>query len=256
VGQCPPFPGATWNDLPTLRRLFVKEYRVSHPLFNGIETLQGMTVDEARVLPAEARPKRASALIESQREPLLWAFGRERYTDIVMTFPLVIGQRGEAWNTNWPNQPAGTLPLFLDNLILQLGRFQEIESPTKPGQNKVLSPGASVQEATVQRVEPPGGKATKLTRRAGQDLVFGDTDSAGLYEANWGERHPYRFTVNLSDPEESNIAVRDAVQIGYETVKAERAAVKTRRELWPWFAGLALGVLILEWLLYLRRIRV
>ena len=61
-----------------------------------------------------------------------------------MTFPLVVGQRGEMWNTNWPNQPAGTLPLFLDNLILQLGRFQEIEAPTKPGQNKVLSPGASV----------------------------------------------------------------------------------------------------------------
>ena len=137
IGQCPPFPGGTWNDLPTLRRLFVKEYRVSHPLFNGIETLQGMTVDEARALPAEARPKRASALIESQREPLLWAFGRERFTDLVMTFPLVLGQRGEVWNTNWPRQPAGTLPLFLDNVILQLGRFQEIEAPDAAGATEV-----------------------------------------------------------------------------------------------------------------------
>jgi hypothetical protein len=256
IGQCPPFPGGTWNDLPTLRKLFVKEYRVSHPLFNGIETLQGMTVDEARALPLEARPKRASALIESQREPLMWAFGRERFTDIILTFPLVLGQRGDVWNTNWPRQPAGTLPLFLDNLILQQGRFQEIENPTRPGQNKLFSPAASVQEVTVKRVEPAAATQTKLTRRAGQDLIYGDTDTAGLYEATWGERHPYRFAVNLFDPEESNIAIREAVQIGYETVQAERAPVKTRRELWPWFAGLVLVVLIVEWLLYLRRIRV
>jgi len=256
LGQCPPFPGGSWNDLPTLRKLFVKEYRVSHPLFNGIETLQGMTVDEAKALPVEARPKRASALIESQQQPLLWVFGRERFTDLVMTFPLVLGQRGLVWNTNWPRQPAGTLPLFLDNVILQLGRFQEIESPTKPGTPKLINPAASAQNVTVRRAEPPGGSSTKLTRRLGQDLVFGDTDTVGLYEASWGERHPYRFAVNLYDPEESNIAVRSEVQIGYETVKAEQAPVKTRRELWPWFAALALAALTLEWLLYLRRMRI
>jgi hypothetical protein len=256
IGQCPPFAGGNWNDLPTLKKLFVKEYGHHHPLFNGIETLQGMTVDEARVLPKEARPKRASALIESQREPLLWAFGRERYTDLVLMFPLVLGARGDVWNTNWPRQPAGTLPLFLDNVILQLGRFQETENPTKPGINKIISPSANIQEVTVKRADPPGTAQTKLTRRAGQDLVFGDADTIGLYEANWGERHPYRFAVNLFDQEESNIAVRESVRIGLEEVTAERASVKTRRELWPWFAGLALLVLILEWVLYIRRIQV
>ncbi|HMP17130.1 MAG TPA: VWA domain-containing protein, partial [Gemmatales bacterium] len=71
LGQCPPFSGGNWNDLPIHQKLFVKEFRQAHPLFNGIETLQGMTVDEARAIPLEARPRRASALIESQREPLL-----------------------------------------------------------------------------------------------------------------------------------------------------------------------------------------
>lgn len=256
IGYCPPFQGGTWNDLPTLKKLFVKEYRAAHALFNGIETLQGMTVDEARAMPLEARPKRASALIESQREPLLWSFGRERYTDVVMMFPLVLGQQGNVWNTNWPRQPAGTLPLFLDNVVLQLGRYQEIEHPIKPGVNKILSPGNVVQEVSVKRVEPEASQATKLTRRQGQDLIFGDTDQVGLYEANWGERQPFRFSVNLFDQEESNIAVRDTVRIGYETVNAERAPVKARRELWQWFAGLALAALLLEWVVYVQRIRV
>lgn len=256
IGQCPPFEGGTWNDLPTLKKLFVKDYRVAHPLFNGIETLQGMTVDEARAMPLEARPKRASALIESQREPLLWTFGRERYTDLVMMFPLVLGQQGNVWNTNWPRQPAGTLPLFLDNVVLQLGRYQEIENPIKPGVNKLLSPGGTVADVSVKRVEPTASSSLKLTRRLGQDLVYGDTDQVGLYEANWGERQPFRFSVNLFDQEESNIATRDSVRIGYETVQAEQAPVKARKELWQWFAGLALMALLVEWVLYVQRIRV
>ena len=112
-----------------------------------------------------------------------------------------------------------------------------------------------MQEATVKRAEPAGGATIKLTRKAGQDLVFGDTDTVGLYEASWGERHPYRFTVNMFDPEESNIAVHSEVQIGYESVKAERAPVKRRGSCGRGLPGW-LGVLILEWLLYLRRIRV
>ncbi len=256
IGNCPPFTGGTWNDLPTLKKLFVKDYRIAHPLFNGIETLQGMTVDEARAMPLEARPKRASALIESQREPLLWSFGRERYNDLVMMFPLVVGQQGNVWNTNWPRQPAGTLPLFLDNVVLQLGRYQEIESPIKPGVNKMLSTSSTTKEVTVRRVEPNESQPTKLTRRQGQELVFGDTDQVGLYEANMGERQPFRFSVNLFDQEESNIAIRDSVRIGYDTVSNERAPVKTRRELWQWFAALALGALLVEWILYVQRIRV
>ncbi|MFO0812724.1 MAG: VWA domain-containing protein [Gemmatales bacterium] len=256
IGQCPPFPGGTWNDLPTLRKLFVKDYRTGHPLFSGIETLQGMTVDEARAIPLEARPKRASALVESQREPLLWNFGRDRYTDLVMMFPLVQGPGGNIWNTNWPRQPAGTLPLFLDNVVLQLGRYQEIENPIKPGVNKLLSPGSSKAEVIVKRVEPTSANFNRITRKQGQDVVFGETDQVGLYEANWGERQPFRFSVNLFDQDESNVATRDSVRIGYETVKAEQAQVKTRRELWPWFAGLALLALLIEWVFYVQRIRV
>ncbi|HQR43741.1 MAG TPA: hypothetical protein PLX97_13695, partial [Gemmatales bacterium] len=256
IGQWPPFPGGTWNDLPTLRKLFVKDYRTGHPLFSGIETLQGMTVDEARAIPLEARPKRASALVESQREPLLWNFGRDRYTDLVMMFPLVQGPGGNIWNTNWPRQPAGTLPLFLDNVVLQLGRYQEIENPIKPGVNKLLSPGSSKAEVIVKRVEPTSANFNRITRKQGQDVVFGETDQVGLYEANWGERQPFRFSVNLFDQDESNVATRDSVRIGYETVKAEQAQVKTRRELWPWFAGLALLALLIEWVFYVQRIRV
>lgn len=256
IGQCPPFAAGNWNDLPTLKNLFVKDFRVAHPLFNGIETLQGMTVEEARTMPAEARPKRASSLIESQREPLLWSFGRERYTDLVMMFPLVIGQQGNIWNTNWPRQPAGTLPLFLDNIVLQLGRYQEIEAPIRPGVTKLLSLGGNQKEVTVKRSEPTVSASSTITRRLGQDLVYGDTDQVGLYEVFWGERQPLRFSVNLFDQEESNIATRDNIRIGYETVQAELAPVKARRELWQWFAGLALAALLLEWVLYIQRIRI
>ena len=44
--------------------------------------------------------------------------------------------------------------------------------------------------------------------------------------------------------------------INIDTVNCERARVKARRELWQWFAGLALAAFLIEWVLYVQRIRV
>ena len=51
---------------------------------------------------------------------------------------------------------------------------------------------SSKAEVTVKRVEPTTASFNRLTRKQGQDVVFGETDQVGLYEANWGERQPFR----------------------------------------------------------------
>jgi hypothetical protein len=237
--------------------LFIKEFLTSHPLMRGIETLQGMSIREARILPKEVLPARASALIETQKEPVLWALGRNRYTDLVMTFPLVVSEGGRGvWNTNWPRQPAGTFPLFFDNVVLQLGRFQEYEDSHAPGVPKTLDPGAAIRAVEITRIDPPGGQTVTVERQAGRDLVYGSPEYVGLYEVIWGEDGRYRFAVNLFDPQESNIQPREAFQVGEETVKTTEEPVRQRRQLWPWFVLAALLILLLEWAVYNRRIYV
>jgi hypothetical protein len=195
--------------------------------------------------------------METQSEPVLWALGRERYTDLVLTFPLVTDDGGQTvWNTNWPKQPAGTLPMFLDNVITQLGRFQEYEEPHRPGVPKTLVPGIAVSEARVTRVDPPGGPTVTIKRVPGRELAYSAPEDIGLYEVNWGEPHPYRFVVNLFDANEGNIQPRDDVKIGEEEVNTRREPLRARRQLWPWLALAALGILALEWFLYQRRVSV
>ncbi len=262
IGQVPPLKPGLWEAMKPMQDAFVREFQTSHRLMRGIETLQGMHVYEARALPKDVLPSRASALIETQQEPILWALGRRRFTDLVMTFPLVMDEGGRSvWNTNWPKQPAGTLPLFLDNVLTQLGRYKEHEEPHRTGAPKPLEldsgPGAPGEVQVARRDPPgPGAPGERLKHEPGRDLVFGGTHQAGLYEASWGAETPYRFAVNLFDARESNIQPRDDFQVGHERVEKAEQALPSRHQLWPWFALGALAVLLLEWYVYNRRIHV
>lgn len=257
VGAAPPWPGGQWKDLPTINGAFVKEFRTADPLLRGIDTLQGMTIGSLKALPKEALGKRASALIETQLEPAVWLLGRDRFADLVMTFPLVVDEGGRnVWNTNWPKQPAGTLPLFLDNMLSQLGRFKEYEAPTTPGQPKTFDPGIPVTEAYVRRKEPTPTNAIEVKRATRQELIYNAPESIGLYEVQWGEKEPYRFAVNLQDLQESTLVPRDDLWLGQDQIKTQSEPIQARRELWPWLVILALVLLFVEWVVYQRRVSV
>jgi hypothetical protein len=260
-GQVPPLGplGAQlWSSMPVVEQLYVREFLYSHPLFRGIETLQGLSIAQARVLPREVLPARSSALMETQHEPVAWILGRDRFSDVVFTFPLVVAEGGSrnVWNTNWPRQPPGTLPLFLDNVVVQLGRYKEYEEAIQPGQVKPLDLSVPVRSVRVQRRDPPDSRIEEVRQIPGRDFVFGNTDLVGLYEASWGENDRYLFAVNLCDPRESMIEPRDSLRVGEETVTAQQQPILRRRELWPWLVLAGLGVLLLEWFFYLRRIAV
>jgi hypothetical protein len=260
IGAAPPSPEGKFEDLPVLTGQFVKEFRAAHPLMRGIETLQGMTIGQARALPPALMTGRASALIETQTVPVLWVLGRERYSDLVMTFPLIdsrmsaSGQTVSVWNTNWPSQPAGTLPLFLHNVVTQLGRFQESEEPSRPGKVKDFSPGRPVERAVIRQREPTVGQPLELLRIAGRDLSWNAPEFVGLYEVEWGEVEPFRFAVNLFDAEESLLDAQATAQLGEERLQVTAEPVRQHQELWPLLVAIALTLVGLEWVLYLRRV--
>ncbi len=257
IGAAPPWTGGNWSDLPTIKGAFVKEFRTAHPLMRGIDTLQGMNVGQCKALPKEALGQRASALIETQLEPIAWLLGRDRFADLILTFPLVVEDGGRmVWNTNWPKQPAGTLPLFLDNLLMQLGRFKEYEPPTPPGQPRTFDPGVPVTQALVQRREPTESNSIEVKRASRQELIYNAPEAVGLYEVAWGEKEPYRFAVNLQDMKESTLEPREDLLLGEELVSTQQVPIQARRELWPWLVLAAFVFLLLEWIVYQRRVSV
>jgi hypothetical protein len=86
---------------------------------------------------------------------------------------------------------------------------------------------------------------------------FGGTDRVGVYRADPGVPGRDRFGVNLEDEWESNISPpTQPLTIGAQQV-TEVAAIKTATpEVWRWFVGAALALLLLEWWIYNRRVMI
>ena len=61
------------------------------------------------------------------------------------------------------------------------------------------------------------------------------------------------FAVNLLDPNESNIEPRQDIKIGGDEVTAAQER-RQPHEMWKWIALAALILLVVEWLVYHRRI--
>jgi hypothetical protein len=193
-------------------------------------------------------PPRTPRLVESDRDLLLlFTINRGPFTDAVLAFPILTDDGG--WNTNWPLLPS--FPLFWRNVLYTLGNISDAaaEENVQPGQVKALRPGSGVSRV---RVTNPAQKGTTLERGTRADFTFGETDRQGVYQATW-EGGSRRFAVNLLDPDESNLQPRPGVRIGAETVVAGQPD-KRPRELWKWFVLGALGVVLVEWYVYNRRV--
>lgn len=65
-----------------------------------------------------------------------------------------------------------------------------------------------------------------------------------------------RLAVNLLDPLESDVRPVDRLEVGTSVAQATSEASLIRKEVWPWFAWGALGLLLVEWVVYTRRMRV
>ena len=70
-----------------------------------------------------------------------------------------------------------------------------------------------------------------------------------------GEAEPDQlFAVNLLDSLESNLEVREELNLGYEKVEATISAIPARKEFWTWIVLLVLLIITIVWYIYNRRV--
>lgn len=225
-----------------------------HPLLRYLIALHEIGISEAFRMDVPQR----SRLIETDRNAaVLVSLDRGPFTDLVLTFPL-IDNEGK-WNTDWPQKPS--FPLFLRNVLYFLGNISDAatEERLQPGGVKTLWP-ESVAGVVARRgvVTDPEGAKTDLVHAEHEgrtDFAFGATARVGPYQVNWDNGIQRSFAVNLLDPEESNVEPRSAFRLGSVQVGSKQESSQPR-EIWKWFALLALLVLLAEWYIYNRRIYV
>lgn len=240
------------NDLLPVSGVFSTTLPIqaaSHPLLEFVDW-RAVHIRQARQVAA---PEWASVLVEAPGGPLLLAGEQGGRRVVSLTFDL--------HDSDLPLQV--TFPILLNNLVTYLLGQQTLRvvgpggalpgsealNELRPGDSLLIQPPGS---GAAPQVTSPGGEVHRPAMQEG-GAVFSATGELGIYRVSFPAAAPGGedyFAVNLFAPGESDIRPAQALQFGRSSVLAARGDELGQRELWPWLAALALGVLVLEWWVY------
>ncbi len=157
------------------------------------------------------------------------------------------------------------LPLQIAWPVLMANAVDWYSPPSLSSQSAIgvdeplsIRPPAGAAELTVT---DPQGRATRLDINPDQ-VLFTGTDQAGLYRitaqaADGQTLSEQTVAANLFSPQESRITPvePDALQLGGQSLGGDGIEQEGLREFWPLLALLALLVLLIEWVVYHRRLQ-
>lgn len=217
----------------------------AHPLMHFLE-LGDVLVAEARPLKP---PPGGSVLLHSSGGPLMAIAPRQTFEDAVLGFELY---GGNEMQTNWTVRLS--FPVFVLNVLEYLGG--QAQGELRQGS---LTPGEQINvrlDTTPQTVlfNTPAGERIPVQRSTAGSYNFSTTDQLGVYSVQADNDIVERFTVNLFDTAESDLAVRPDIKLGHVEVEGQRQLESARRDVWKWIVLAALAVLIAEWYIYNRRV--
>jgi hypothetical protein len=249
VGQLPPVEG--WSRGGKEPSPFLIDTDTVHPL------MQYIAMGDVAILEgfAVTHPLGGTRLMESDIGTLYAVAPREGFEDAVLGFE-ILGQDGEGRaeaKTDWPIRRS--FPVFVFNAVRYLSGMSAATAAAtvNPGQPILLRSRSPVQQVTVVA---PDGTRTRIDREGQSTFSFSNTDRLGIYQVlEGGEATPaQQFAVNLFDSRESDLAVRDTIELGYEQVAGQTGLEQARIEAWRWLLILGLVILIFEWYVYNRRV--
>jgi hypothetical protein len=214
---------------------------MDHPLMRYVD-LQGISIFQAKSV---ALPDWASRLARSEGGELIFAGETGGRRVAVLTFDL--------HDSDLPLRVA--FPVLASNLLNYLAPAQAVEAEggLQPGERLSILPEPDVTEVDIVS---PGGAVYQLS--PGETaLLFEETGELGLYAVNYiatGRQWADFFAVNLFNPQESDIHPAGSIQVGQSPVTASTQQELGQLEFWPWLAAAGLGALVLEWLVYHRKL--
>ncbi|KAF0246015.1 MAG: hypothetical protein FD180_1079 [Planctomycetota bacterium] len=218
-------------------RLRVLSWDETNPLLRFARFTDVHVGRAARLTP----PPEGTILVQGSAGPMIVSTTERGRLRIAIGF-----RPGES---DWPLRPS--FPIFFSNLVRAVADARAAEVPpqvTAGRAARFVVPGLT--EATVTGAD---GVKTQLSASAAGDFVWAGSDHAGLgrFESAAGARD---FGVNLLSETESNLTPPETLGTGKSKVQASPNAGRENRDLWPWLACAALGLFIVEWACFHRRI--
>ena len=230
--------------------VIVLDVNRSNPMTQYLE-MGSVGIVEARTVRP---PESGDILMIGDAGPLFGIAPRGPFQDAVLGFSIVQAtDQGVAVNTDWGIKRS--FPVFVYSAVEFLGGgITESSAPTvQPGWPIGLQLSSRFKNFEVAF---PNGTRTELVRGDESRSVFTQTDQPGLYAvfADGLERPIETFCVNLFSTRESNLATEATVKMGYEKVTASGMTVQARQETWRWILLIGLAMLVMEWIVFNRRV--
>ncbi len=243
-GAAPPLPEL--NVYGTQKDVWCRVMREESPL------LRSASLDELYVGSAIAtRPSKAWEIVaEGADAPLVLTYDAGDTHAVYVTYDIL--------ESNWPFQRS--FLNFVANAVDSLGHAGEAITAqgVRPGDAIALRIPAGSRQARV--TGPAGIDATPKVDSDG-NLLWGPVLRAGLYDISFLENDrtepsTRRVAANLYSAAESHIEPVAEIRLGVDAVSAAAVTAERRSSVWPWILGLGLLILILEWWVYQRQVRV
>jgi hypothetical protein len=239
-----------WQFGPSSGPVIILDVNRSNPMTQYLEMGSVVIFEGTTVTP----PESGTVLMTSDSGPVFAVAPRGPFQDAVLGFGMLQStSEGIQVNSDWSIKRS--FPVFVYSAVEYLGGgITEASAPTVLPGNAI---GLTLSNRFDNyRVVSPTGQKIELTRNNESRFTFTQTDQVGMYSvfADEMERPMERFCVNLFSGRESELAVASAIQMGADKIEATSNFVRARQELWRWILGVGLVLLMVEWVIFNRRI--
>lgn len=191
-------------------------------------------------------PRDAVSLVEASNGPIVAALFEKNRRIVYVGFDM--------WESTWPLK--SSFPVFITNVLRYLADLERgmKEFKITPGRTITLfAPG----ETTELVVKAPDGGEHRLKPSEPGRFQFSNTDKCGIYSFHEPQSEGKKyFAVNLLSPMESDLKVSESFRLGSSVVESAGLEVEENREIWKILALLGLLVLLAEWYVYNRKVRI
>lgn len=221
----------------------------THPLLRHV-AVETLAVLQWFVLKL---PKESITIIDGESSPVLTFFARGGSQFLISAFSLIIedDQGRLLSNSDW----AAGVPfiLFMQNAVNYLAGEMATTGRTtiRPGEAVTLRVPEDSSELKIRR---PDGREDRLPVADAELAHYGGTDLVGAYEVSPSAPEARAFAVNLFDANESAVAPAEELSLGAQRVAAQSDSVEVNQPAWRYLLLGLLAILLLEWIIYNRRI--
>lgn len=234
------------EDAPSMQAVLT--WSRDHPLMRYV-VLDDVTLRRPGRLTV---PLQAKVLAVGLAGPLIAEVREGRQTHVAVSFDVLESR----WPHHWSFQ------VFMVNALETLGLGGNVGAGEAALAFRTGESATVDVPAGVNVVGYSGPERLSATARAGRASLpafprvgWYEADAAAL-PSGADASGAGRLAVNLLDPLESDVRPADRLEVGTSVTQATSEASLIRKEVWPWFAWAALGVLLVEWVVYTRRMRV